>query len=62
MSDKFFHGYWRLKKENADLQQQLEECAEYEGDLLKHIENLEVQILYCERALKAANVMMGVSG
>ena len=48
MSDRFFHGYWRLKKEKADLVHELEQLVEYEEDLRLHIEDLEELILNME--------------
>jgi len=44
MSDRFFHGYWRLKKEKANLQHELEQRAEYAQDLEAQIIVLEKRV------------------
>ncbi len=41
MSDRFFHGYWRLKHKVSDLEHELELRVEYAQDLEAQIIELK---------------------
>ena len=47
MSDRFFHGYWRLKNKVDDLEHELELRVEYAQDLEARIAELEGRVQLC---------------
>ena len=57
MSDRFFHGYWRLKSKVGDLEHEITQRMEYAQDLEKGIKKLEAHIRDLEELITHMEVI-----